>query len=280
MQEALQSSLAESGSIQADWAPNVSEDVPVASPSSPQDPAQGPDNIASNTRDDGVPIPHAPDMAEDANPPAPDMAEDADAPAPDMAEDAMSLPDSPGLRHSASASAHGSDAGVAKSHHAQRAEDAAKQKILTNLLAKGSKMIQEDAARRQAAEKEAARVAAAAEASTAEGNTARARLADCMQRLMQLAGAAAEAGLDAASAFLHTPTGDSSAAGTAVIGLMQQKLGSLLLMVDCQEQAGNLAVAIGMLSTVRLPVLFLPYTVFPCSGHAPAVTFYTSSSAA
>ena len=237
LQEALQSAMAGSGAIQADWPPNFGEEDPVGSIPPVEDPGQAHNMTTSSiSSGDGIAVPqHG---------------------APNMAEDAMSLPDSSALHDQpAPASSRGSEAGAAENIHAQSVEDSVKQEMLEDLLAKGSKMIPEDAAKRQAAEEEAARVAAA-EALTAETNTARAGLPECIQRLMQLTHTAAEVGLDAASAFLPTPTDGPSAAGTAVIELVQQNLGSLLLMVDLQEQAGNLAVAIGMLSLVRLPAQF------------------------
>lgn len=62
-----------------------------------------------------------------------------------------------------------------------------------------------------------------------------------------------------------------------MIELVQQNLGSLLLMVDFQEQAGNLAVAIGMLSLVRLPALSCHTLSFPALNivSRTAVTFCT-----
>ena len=234
-----------SDSIQADWDPTATEDPSGITPSPPGDSALVPATTTSPVSGDGSAIPTSSHMFEDA----------------------MSIPNSPSpaVNDTKLGADHCLNPGVDYSIPAEATahQDLAQQKAskkadaLAALLAKGARMLQADAARRQAAEEEAAR-AAAAEASAKDADTARSSLAACVQHLMQLTEAAAEAGLDAAAAFSQTLSHDSSAAGTAVMESAQQNLASLLLIADCQQQMWNLVVAIGVLSLVSQ---ILPFTV-------------------
>ena len=113
------------------------------------------------------------------------------------------------------------------------------------------------AAQRQAAEEEAARVAAEEAAAQGEATQAKARLANCAQRIMKLTEAAMEVDLEAASAFTHPSSIDSTPAGTAVLQLVLQNLARLLAVVDYLEGMGGTAGAIGSLSLVRAVLLLL-----------------------